>query len=123
MQPVLTHVPPTYLRSISATRMPASVRRLARNGPAWLAPMMIASNLRADEVITPQYPRTRAGLQTDSRTRSRLLRRTALPAGHTAHTLPKITRAYCRSHGTHRNEQRAVVKTLRRSWRIRGPPQ
>src|SRR3546814_8639703 len=43
MQPVLTHVPPTYLRSISATRMPASVRRPARNGPAWPAPMMIAS--------------------------------------------------------------------------------
>src|SRR3546814_14747434 len=67
MQPVLTHVPPTYLRSISATRMPASVRRPARNGPAWPAPMMIASNLRADEVISPKSPRTGDGLQTDSK--------------------------------------------------------
>ena len=44
MQPVLTQVPPKSLRSIMATFLPAVVRRPARGGPAWPAPMMMASN-------------------------------------------------------------------------------
>ncbi len=43
MQPVFTQVPPNAPRSMIATRMPAVVRRCARNGPAWPVPMMIAS--------------------------------------------------------------------------------
>src|ERR1700722_6733157 len=45
IQPVLTQVPPKSLRSIMATVLPAVVRRPAREGPAWPAPMMMASNL------------------------------------------------------------------------------
>src|SRR5687767_5206753 len=44
VQPVFTHVPPKSFRSTKATVMPASVRRWASAGPAWPAPMMIASN-------------------------------------------------------------------------------
>src|SRR6478609_11588770 len=44
MQPVLTQVPPTSLRSITATVCPASVSLPASDGPAWPAPTMIASN-------------------------------------------------------------------------------
>ena len=44
MQPVLTQVPPKSLRSIIATVLPAAVRRPARGGPAWPAPMIMASN-------------------------------------------------------------------------------
>src|SRR5690349_9813858 len=47
MQPELTHVPPTSLRSITATVWPASVSRPASGGPAWPAPTMIASNFSA----------------------------------------------------------------------------
>src|SRR4051812_16662700 len=46
MQPVLTQVPPTSFRSIKATVLPAAVSRPASGGPAWPAPMMIASNAR-----------------------------------------------------------------------------
>ncbi|MNL68438.1 hypothetical protein D3C87_1931570 [compost metagenome] len=45
MQPALTQVPPRNLRSISATFMPFSAMRAARNGPAWPAPMKIASKV------------------------------------------------------------------------------
>jgi len=44
VHPSLTQVPPRCSRSISATRRPASASRAPRNGPAWPAPMMIASN-------------------------------------------------------------------------------
>ena len=44
MQPEFTQVPPTSLRSITATVCPAAVSRPASGGPAWPAPMMIASN-------------------------------------------------------------------------------
>ena len=43
MQPVLTQVPPKNLRSIRASFWSAAVRRPASGGPAWPAPMMIAS--------------------------------------------------------------------------------
>src|ERR1700722_12289937 len=49
MQPVLTQVPPTSLRSITATVSPASVSLPASGGPAWPAPTMIASNFSAIE--------------------------------------------------------------------------
>ena len=42
--PVFTQVPPNRCRSISATVMPAAVRRPASGGPAWPAPTMMASN-------------------------------------------------------------------------------
>src|SRR5215208_1534218 len=47
MQPVFTQVPPTSLRSITATVWPASVSLPASGGPAWPAPTMIASNFSA----------------------------------------------------------------------------
>src|SRR3981189_1168351 len=47
IQPELTHVPPTSLRSITATVYPASVNLPASGGPAWPAPTMIASNFSA----------------------------------------------------------------------------
>src|SRR3954452_15017051 len=47
IHPVLTHVPPTSLRSITATLCPVSVSLPASGGPACPAPMMIASNLSA----------------------------------------------------------------------------
>src|SRR5579859_18864 len=43
MHPVLTQVPPKYLRSTRQTDLPAPVRRPAREGPAWPAPTMMAS--------------------------------------------------------------------------------
>src|SRR5215510_2277913 len=43
MHPVLTQVPPNRWRSTTATDIPASVRRFASGGPAWPAPMTIAS--------------------------------------------------------------------------------
>ena len=49
MQPELTQVPPTSLRSITATVWPASVSLPASGGPAWPAPTMIASNFSAIE--------------------------------------------------------------------------
>ena len=54
MQPVFTQVPPNSWRSMSATVMPAAVSRPASGGPAWPAPMMIASNwfTRPDTLIT-----------------------------------------------------------------------
>jgi hypothetical protein len=51
MQPVLTQVPPSSLRSTSATFMPAPVSRPASDGPAWPAPMMMAS-----KVVMPRTP-------------------------------------------------------------------
>jgi hypothetical protein len=42
---VLTQVPPNRWRSIIATAIPAPVSRPAREGPAWPAPMMIASKV------------------------------------------------------------------------------
>src|SRR3954469_22576724 len=54
MQPVLTHVPPTSLRSITATVCPASVSLPASGGPAWPAPTMIASNFSAMNVDSDQ---------------------------------------------------------------------
>src|SRR4051812_5990222 len=47
IQPVLTHVPPTSLRSITATVCPAAVSLPASGGPACPAPTMIASNFSA----------------------------------------------------------------------------
>src|SRR5215471_2295781 len=43
VQPVLTQVPPTRWRSITATFIPAPAKRNAKDGPAWPVPMMIAS--------------------------------------------------------------------------------
>jgi hypothetical protein len=43
MQPVFTQVPPKRPRSITATFMPAAVKRPASEGPACPVPMMIAS--------------------------------------------------------------------------------
>ncbi len=43
MQPVFTQVPPKRPRSITATRMPAAVKRPASDGPACPVPMIIAS--------------------------------------------------------------------------------
>jgi len=43
VQPVLMQVPPNNLRSMMATLRPACVRRPASEGPAWPAPMMMAS--------------------------------------------------------------------------------
>src|SRR5688572_7273291 len=61
MQPVLTQVPPTRWRSISATFMPAPVSRPARAGPAWPAPTMIASNAcaltRGSQMVVDQEER------------------------------------------------------------------
>src|ERR1700733_1808683 len=47
MQPVFTQVPPNWPRSMKATVSPAAVSRLASEGPACPAPMMIVSNCRA----------------------------------------------------------------------------
>jgi hypothetical protein len=44
VQPVLTQVPPGRARSTIATFMPAPASLLAKDGPAWPVPMMIASN-------------------------------------------------------------------------------
>src|SRR5262249_39620704 len=46
MQPLLTQVPPTSLRSMIAVLRPALPRRTASAGPAWPVPMTIASNSR-----------------------------------------------------------------------------
>src|SRR6266498_3501623 len=46
MQPVLTQVPPKYLRSMTATFIPAPASLPASDGPACPVPMMIASCLR-----------------------------------------------------------------------------
>jgi hypothetical protein len=43
VQPVLTQVPPNKCRSIMATVIPAAVSRPVSEGPAWPAPMTIAS--------------------------------------------------------------------------------
>ena len=43
MHPVLMQVPPNSLRSITATCMPDAARRPASDGPAWPAPMTMAS--------------------------------------------------------------------------------
>lgn len=43
VQPVLTQVPPTALRSTTATFIPVLARRSAKDGPAWPAPITIAS--------------------------------------------------------------------------------
>jgi alkylation response protein AidB-like acyl-CoA dehydrogenase len=59
MQPVLTQVPPKSLRSTSATVMPAAVRRPASGGPAWPAPMMMASVLRMAVILGKGEPRRR----------------------------------------------------------------
>ena len=45
VQPVLTQVPPNRWRSTMATVMPAPVSLEARVGPAWPAPIMMASNV------------------------------------------------------------------------------
>src|SRR5262249_44184232 len=44
VQPVLTQVPPNRRRSTIATLMPAAVSRPVKEGPAWPAPMTMASN-------------------------------------------------------------------------------
>ena len=43
MQPLLTQVPPTSLRSMMAVLRLDLPRRTASGGPAWPVPMMIAS--------------------------------------------------------------------------------
>jgi hypothetical protein len=43
MQPVLMQVPPNRPRSITATVMPAPVKRFAKGGPAWPVPITAAS--------------------------------------------------------------------------------
>ncbi len=45
VQPLLMQVPPKRWRSIIATFHPAPARRVARGGPAWPAPTMIASKV------------------------------------------------------------------------------
>ena len=42
-QPVLTQVPPKWWRSMIAVRSPSLLQRAASAGPAWPAPMTIAS--------------------------------------------------------------------------------
>ena len=44
MQPSFTQVPPRCSRSISATVMPAPASLTASDGPAWPAPITMASN-------------------------------------------------------------------------------
>src|SRR5262249_39508808 len=46
VQPLLTQVPPTSLRSMIAVLRPALPSRTASAGPAWPVPMTIASNAR-----------------------------------------------------------------------------
>src|SRR3984957_3306703 len=46
VQPALTHVPPKKWRSMIATDLPAPAKRAAKEGPAWPAPMTMASYLR-----------------------------------------------------------------------------
>src|SRR5882757_36148 len=51
VQPVLTHVPPKRWRSMIATDLPAPAKRAAKEGPAWPAPITMASYLRFIEVL------------------------------------------------------------------------
>jgi len=44
-QPTLTQVPPKWWRSITAVRRPSLLQRAAMAGPAWPAPMTMASNV------------------------------------------------------------------------------
>ena len=53
VQPVLTQVPPRWWRSTSATVMPAPASRTASDGPAWPAPMTMASK----RSLMPAQPR------------------------------------------------------------------
>src|SRR5207302_9650543 len=53
MQPLLTQVPPTRLRSIIATFIPVPASRTARDGPAWPVPITIASHLAAIGIPPP----------------------------------------------------------------------
>src|SRR5580698_1747725 len=46
VQPALTHVPPKRWRSMIATDLPAPAKRAAKAGPAWPAPITMASYLR-----------------------------------------------------------------------------
>src|SRR5215469_2233195 len=55
MQPVFTQVPPKSLRSMTATCIPVPAKRLASEGPAWPAPMMMASHgrvMRVCQIVT-----------------------------------------------------------------------
>src|SRR5690349_13015759 len=60
MQPVLTLVPPRCLRSMIATRKPCCEKRAARDGPAWLDPMMIASKWSGIVSILSQFVQNHA---------------------------------------------------------------
>ena len=77
MQPEFTQVPPTSLRSITATVCPAAVSLPASGGPAWPAPMMIASNFCAAVAIQM----TDASATIANPRRSRWHPRQARPAG------------------------------------------